>query len=198
MTKSAENNLSTSRSIKNNQVILEQNIVLTGFMGSGKTTVGQILAGILKWNFIETDRLIEQSLGMPILKIFELHGEDFFRDKECEIVQTVKSLPPGTCVISTGGGVVLRPENIAALKATGMIFYLDLSAKEALLRLKDKKDRPLLQEGGLMNTISGLMNQRRHLYDSSADYKVNTEGKKPEEVAREIELIMKGNKNVKE
>ncbi len=164
---------------------LEQNIVLIGFMGAGKSTIGSFLAALLEMKFVETDELIEQKLGLPVSTIFEKYGEGFFRDRETEIIQELKSLAPGTAVISTGGGVVLRPGNLTALKETGLVFFLEASAEEVFKRLKDKGDRPLLQGGSIQEKIVALMEKRKDLYNK-ADFKICTNRKEPGEIAREI------------
>ena len=164
---------------------LEQNIVLIGFMGAGKSTIGTFLASLLEMKFVETDELIEQELGLPVSAIFERYGEGFFRDKETEIIQELTNLAPGTAVISTGGGVVLRPVNFTALKEAGLVFFLEASAEEVYKRLKDKGDRPLLQGGSIQEKIVALMEKRKDLYNK-ADFKISTNQKEPAEIVREI------------
>ncbi len=167
----------------------KENIVLTGFMGAGKTTVGRLLAARLGWNFIETDEMIERKTGMTISQIFDLHGEAYFRQKESEAVQELVRLPRGSSVISTGGGVVLRRDNISVLRRVGVIVYLEVSPEEAWQRLRDKKDRPLLQEGYAQERIRTLLQGRRVQYLES-DFQVKTAAKNPEEIVEEIVVLL--------
>lgn len=165
------------------------NIVLTGFMGAGKTTVGRMLAARLGWNFIETDEMIERRTGMSISQIFQLHGEAYFRQMESEVVRELARVSRESSVIATGGGVVLRPDNISALRSAGVIVYLDVTPEEAWQRLRGKKDRPLLQEGCLEERIRALLQERREQYLDS-DFQVKTEGKKPVEIVEEIAALL--------
>ena len=126
-------------------LVLKKNICLTGFMGSGKTSVGQILARMLGVNFWDSDAMLVQKLGMSIKAIFKCAGEEFFRDRETEMLAFLGRKSPGSCVIATGGGAVLRAENLAALRSNGVIVYLDVTAVEACRRLKGTDERPLLQ-----------------------------------------------------
>ena len=167
----------------------KENIVLTGFMGAGKTTVGRLLAARLGWNFIETDEMIERKTGMTISKIFDLYGEAYFRQKESEAVQELAGLTRGSSVISTGGGVVLRRDNISALRRAGVIVYLEVSPEEAWQRLRDKKDRPLLQEGCAQERIRTLLQGRRDQYLES-DFHIKTAAKNPEEIVEEIVVLL--------
>ncbi len=166
-----------------------KNIVLTGFMGAGKTTIGRLLAGRLGLNFLETDEIIELKTGMTISQIFDLYGEAYFRQVESKVVQELVGLPRESCVISTGGGVVLRHDNIAALQRVGVIVYLEVSPEEAWQRLRDKKDRPLLQEGRLQERIRILLQERRDQYLKS-DFQVKTTARNPEEIAEEIVVLL--------
>jgi len=154
-------------------------------MGSGKTSVGQILARKLRIKFWDSDAMLEQKLGMSINAIFRHKGEGFFRDRETEILTILGQKPPGSCVVATGGGAVLRAENRTALRARGFIVYLDVSAAEACRRLQGTKERPLLQGVDFQAKITALLAARRPLYQQ-ADYIVDTVGKNPAEVAGEI------------
>lgn len=171
-------------------LVLKKNICLTGFMGSGKTSVGQILARGLGVDFWDSDALLVQKLGMNINEIFRCEGEDFFRDRETEMLAFLGQKLPGTCVIATGGGAVLRAENLISLKANGVIVYLDVSAAEACRRLKGTKERPLLQSDDFPARIAALLAARRPFY-LQADYIVETDGKDPAGIAREIYFQIK-------
>lgn len=168
-----------------NELRLKKNIFLTGFMGSGKTSVGKVLADLLKINFFDSDELVIRKKQMSINEIFRRYGEDYFRDKETETLRILGDKIPGTCVISTGGGAVLRQENISAMKKNGIIVYLDVSAREAYRRIKDKDDRPLLNAGNPCKVIRDLLQERKPFYLKS-DLAVNTAGKTIGEIAIEI------------
>jgi shikimate kinase len=164
---------------------LKKNICLTGFMGSGKSSVGQILARKLRINFWDSDAMLVQKLGRSINAIFRHKGEGFFRDRETEMLTLLGQKPPGSCVIATGGGAVLRAENLTALRAHGIIVYLDVSAAEACRRLHGTKERPLLQGVDFQTKITAMLAERRPFY-LQADYIVDTVGKNPAEIAGEI------------
>ncbi|MBN1153067.1 MAG: shikimate kinase, partial [Dehalococcoidia bacterium] len=120
------------------------NIALVGFMGAGKSTVGRALAVRLGKSFIETDTLVEQRAGMSIADVFAQFGEAHFRDLEAEAVRHAAQCQG--CVIACGGGVVLREENVAALKASSMLVYLEVTPSSVLRRLNPQSTtRPLLQ-----------------------------------------------------
>ncbi len=164
---------------------LKKNIFLTGFMGSGKTSVGKILACMLKVEFFDTDELITRMLGMSTGEIFTRYGEDFFRDRETEVLKLLGKKTPGTCVVSTGGGAVLRAENMAALRENGIIVYLDVSAEEAYQRLKEVNDRPLLKVENPLEKIEELLQKRKPFY-LQADLSINSTGKGLQEIAVQI------------
>lgn len=165
--------------------VMEQskNIILTGFMGTGKTSVGKIIATKLAFDFVDMDELIEKTTGMKISEIFEKFGEPRFRDIESEIVKLLTTKKRH--VISTGGGVVLREENIFNFKKSGFIFCLKASEKTIFERLKNCKNRPLIQVENLKERITELLKQRTPLYEK-ADFVIDTEGLTPREVADKI------------
>ncbi len=164
---------------------LQRNIILTGYMGAGKSTVGRLLAGMLERKFIETDEMIATAAGLEIPEIFAQYGETSFRDRESAVLGELEALPQGSSVISTGGGAVLRPENVAALRRSGVIIFLEVGPAELYRRLKNTVDRPLLQDGCMMVKITSLLEKRRRAY-LDCDYLVRTEGKTPVEIAGEI------------
>jgi shikimate kinase len=156
-------------------------IVLTGFMGTGKSAVGPILARKLKVSFIDTDCIIEERTGQPIEKIFRMHGEPFFRSLEKKVV--AETAGEKNAVIAVGGGAILDPENLENLKKDGMLVSLFASSEEIKKRIAGDDSRPLLKSGG--KTIENLLSQREPFY-RKADICVDTDGKEPEEVAEEI------------
>lgn len=164
-----------------------KNIVLTGFMGTGKTSSGEIIARELSMEFIDTDKEIEKRAEKSIQKLFEHYGEEYFRDLEEEIVEAVSSRE--NAVIATGGGVILRDENVKHLKKNGVIFLLTADFQEILKRLDNCNTRPLLKKG--KDELLKLMEMRNERYIKTADFIVETTGKTPFYVAREIIDIFK-------
>lgn len=170
---------------------LKKNIILTGFMGSGKTSVGKILALLLKVNFFDSDEIIAGMEEMSVSDIFRCHGEDYFRCRETEALEILGKKTPGSCVVSTGGGAVLRPWNLHALRENGIIICLDVSAEEAYSRVKEMKDRPLLQVENPLKKIEELLQKRKPFY-LQADICLSTTGKTLQEIALEIINFMEG------
>ena len=163
---------------------MAKNIVLIGFMGSGKTTVGKILAEKTGKNLSDTDELIELGAQKPIKKIFEDHGEDFFRRLESRIIEKLSIQSDE--IISTGGGAVINPVNIENLKKNGLIFHLYAPAEELYERIKNFDDkRPLLGNKAPIDLVNRLLESRKELYNL-AHFKIDTQGKTAEKVADEI------------
>lgn len=141
----------------------QQNIILTGFMGTGKTTIGRLLAEKIGYQFIDTDTLIEEQIGQTISELFETQGEKVFRQLETDVV---KKLAKETgLVVATGGGLVLNPENVALLEQTGTIFCLTASPEDILKRISQQHHiRPLLREDNPLEKINVLLEQRDPIY----------------------------------
>jgi shikimate kinase len=160
------------------------NIVLTGFMGCGKSTVGRILADRLKFRFVDTDRLIEERCAMAISKIFAIKGEAAFRSLEEGVAVELGKL--SALVIATGGKLMLNPANVRALGAHGQIFCLTASPEEILRRVGGDKGikRPLLQGEHPHQRIIALLEERREGY--RCFMQIDTEGKSPQTVAEEV------------
>ena len=148
-----------------------KNIVLTGFMASGKSSVGKILAEKLNIKFIDTDILIEQKLNKKISDIFKENGEQYFRQEETKVIEELSSLM--SCVISCGGGVVLNKNNIDLLRKNGIIINLYASAQEVYKRIANNKDRPLLKDTSV-EKIQELMNNRKKFYEN-CDISIKTD-----------------------
>ena len=148
------------------------NIVLTGFMGTGKTAVGKKLAKELKMQYVDTDAMIEEDTGMSISKIFKKFGESGFRDLETKVVKCVGMLD--NFVIATGGGVVLREENMEELERHGVVICLSASAKVIFARTSENKSRPLLAEAeDAKKKIRELLQSRQSFYQR-ADFSIDT------------------------
>ncbi len=159
------------------------NIVLVGFMGTGKTSVGIKLASALGMSFIDTDDIIENDYKMSISDIFALYGEEHFRDLESAVVEKVCNL--NGYVIATGGGIVKREMNIKKLKETGIIFCLSASPETILQRTSGYNHRPLLQVEDPINHIKRMLNERQPFYDC-ADYNIDTSNLNIEQVVGKI------------
>jgi len=152
--------------------MLNGNIVLIGFMGSGKSSVGLYLSENLNMKYISTDDIIEEREKMKISEIFKKYGEKYFREKEKEVVKEAAGLK--NCVIATGGGIVLHWENIEALKKNGRIFFLKASPNVIYERIKDDKTRPLLNVARPIFAIKRILKKRMPLYKEAADYIIDT------------------------
>ena len=165
-----------------------KNIVLTGFMGTGKTTIGRALAKKLQMRLVDIDEEIEKEQKMSINDIFSRHGEPHFRDIETAMIQELSR--DKNIIISTGGGAVLRDENMEALKENGIIFCLNATAETILERTGRSKDRPLLKVENPKEKINELLAYRRPFYER-AGIMIETDGKTPLEVVQEIMEIVK-------
>lgn len=162
---------------------MKSNIVLIGFMGVGKTSVGKRLADILQMEFIDTDKEIEKLTGMTISQIFARHGEVRFRSEEHLIVTKVASRT--NCVISTGGGAVLNDENVKALRKNGVLICLTASPEVIQERVSKRGGRPLLYKDKSIEKITQMLEERKEFY-AQADFAVDTTNLSQEETVEEI------------
>ncbi|MCX8031254.1 MAG: shikimate kinase [Thermodesulfovibrionales bacterium] len=160
-----------------------KNIVLIGFMGTGKSAIGKILAEKLSFHFYDIDKIIEEEQKMSINEIFKKYGETVFRDIEADIILRLSKLEKA--VIATGGGAVLRDTNVINLREKGLLVCLTASAETIYERLKNHTDRPLLQVKNPFEKIKELLNLREQFY-KKADITINTENKTLEQIAGEI------------
>ncbi len=160
------------------------NIILIGPMGSGKSTIGQIIAARLDREFIDSDHFIEDKTGVDIPRIFDIEGEEGFRLRETKALQELTARK--NIVLATGGGSVIREENRKLLKASGYIIFLDTTVEQQLERLKYDKKRPLLQTENPRERLEALLEQRKPLYIELADLRIPTDGKLTRKVAAEI------------
>ncbi len=151
-----------------------KSIILIGFMGAGKTTIGRKLARRRQWKFVDTDELIETQSGKKISEIFAREGEAAFRALETETLRTLtESTEP--MVIAAGGGLPMQPQNRPLLKELGTVVFLEAGIDTLVRRLSGDTSRPLLQGGSLRERISSLMDQRLATYEEVADVTVSTE-----------------------
>jgi shikimate kinase len=160
-----------------------RNIVLTGFMGTGKTAAGKELSRILSMRLIDIDHEIEQAEAMPIKEIFTKKGEAYFREIEAEMIR--KYSAEKKVIIATGGGAVLREENLSALRENGTIFCLTARPETIHDRTSINHDRPLLKGDDRMEKIISLLSSRSPVYEQ-AGIMIDTENKTPLQIAEEI------------
>jgi shikimate kinase len=170
-----------------------KNIVLVGFMGTGKTVVGKLLATRLKKQRLCLDDMIEWKVGKPITKIFGEDGEDFFRRIEKEMVEAVSH--DRDAIIDAGGGVVIDGDNIKSLKEHGIVICLKARPEVIYERTKGCLRRPLLDTPNPIDSIKELLGRREQYYNR-ADYQIDTSELMPEEVAEKIiEILEKKDKH---
>lgn len=159
-------------------------VFLVGPMGAGKTTIGKYLAQHLKLRFADTDTEIEVRTGADIPWIFDVEGEQGFRDREQQVVAEMTEWDD--IVLATGGGVVLRPENRNALAGRGFVIYLYATVEEQVRRTRRDRRRPLLQKGDPEVILRQLMAERDPLYREIADYIIETDDCSPRMVAQRL------------
>jgi len=159
------------------------NIVLVGFMGTGKTSVGIKLAEMLNMTFVDTDDLIEQDSGMAIPDIFKNMGEEHFRDLESKVAESVSGQEKQ--VIATGGGIVKREKNIQNLRKKGVLFCLDARPEVILRRTSGYNHRPLLQVDDPIGRIKDMLRERDQFY-AKADYRIDTSDLSIDQIAENI------------
>lgn len=170
----------------NDQETLPENIILIGFMGCGKSTVGRDLQQRLGYELVDMDQVIEQRAGMPITAIFHDLGEAAFREMETALLRELAQSAGPHRIISTGGGVVGRPENRTLLQRMGYVVWLDAPASVIMDRTTKNRTRPLLQTEDPNEEIRRLMEQREPLYQETAHLKLDTAGLDSKELATGI------------
>lgn len=161
--------------------VLPCHIFLIGFMGTGKSTIARILSRRLKTESIEMDQRIVEKEGMEINEIFSRHGEEYFRSLETETLRGLNAVKPG--IISCGGGIVLREENIRLMQEMGKTVLLTASPETILSRVEGDNSRPNLKGRKTVEGIRELMDQRKDDYQAAAQITISTDQKTPEEVA---------------
>lgn len=161
-----------------------KNIILIGFMGTGKSTIGRRLAKRLGYRFVDTDFTIEEITGLTVEQIFAKHGVKRFRGEEALLVS--KLAPQERLVIATGGGLVLDPQNVEKFRANGILICLQAAPETICKRVKNKRTRPLLAKGDLREKVNRLLEERKQAY-AMADFAVNTDHHEPEAI---VNIIM--------
>ena len=164
---------------------MNDNIILIGFMGSGKTTIGKRLAKLLDYSLVDTDKLIEKKQGMTISDIFADKGERYFRQLETDTISEMIQTCHKT-IISSGGGLPLRECNVKILQELGFIIMLDVSKETVLKRLQGDTTRPLLQGDNVEEKVEELLTYREPLYELAAHMKVSVNDRTIQDIAEEI------------
>jgi shikimate kinase len=165
------------------------NIVLIGYRGTGKSSVARLLAARTKWPIVSTDLEIIKKAGMPVPDIIRKRGWDYFRDVESEICKQVGK--KDRTIIDTGGGAVLRKENVESLRQRGRMFWLTAEVTTVMERIKNNSDRPSLTgKKSYVEEVEEVLNERLPLYKAAADHMIPTDDRTIEEVANEIQQKM--------
>lgn len=162
----------------------KKNIFLIGFMGCGKSTMARLLAKKLDLELVEMDETIEKEENRSINEIFATEGEQYFRDLETQLICRIKD--KGGMVVSCGGGAILRPENVEAMKENGSVVYLCATPETIYRRVRHSTNRPLLNGNMNVEYISELMSKRVDRYETAADYRITVDGKEKVQVLDEM------------
>ena len=165
-----------------------KNIFIVGSMGSGKTSIGKMLAKNNNLSFLDTDHEIIRSYGYSIPDIFEEFGEEHFRGLETEQLRKMNAIE--NHVISTGGGIILRDDNQRLMKDLGIIIFLDININSQIDRVKNRKNRPLLNNKSLKDNLLSLKKIRDPIYKKISNYIIDVSGKERGQVINEIQKII--------
>ena len=163
-----------------------KNLILIGFMGAGKTTIGKILAKEKKLAFMDTDERIVMEQGKSIPDIFAEYGEPYFRDLETGLLRRMQE-DTRDSVISVGGGMPVRKENRSLLRSLGCVIYLDASKQTILERVRNDGSRPMLNGDDLEERVTQLMKAREALYRQAAHLDIRTDGRSIHQVIQIID-----------
>lgn len=164
--------------------LFNYNICLIGFMGAGKSTISDYLNTLFAMKVVEMDQLIVERQGMSIPDIFEIYGESYFRNLETNLL--VEMQDKKNVVISCGGGVPMREQNVVEMKKNGRVVLLNAKPETILERVKNDHNRPLLEGNKNVEFISDLMGKRREKYEAAADIIIDTDNKTELEICEEL------------
>ena len=142
-------------------------------MGSGKTSIGKKLSKMMKFNFIDTDHIIEERTGVDIPTIFEHEGESGFREREKNILEEISNIE--NTVVGTGGGVIISPENREIIKNLGFVVYLTANIKELVYRTAQDKSRPLIKDTNAEKIMIDIIKERERYYENTSNIKISTD-----------------------
>lgn len=163
---------------------MKNNIYFIGFMGTGKSTISKHMAEITGYEEIDTDYEIVKKENMRIPEIFETYGEEYFRKKETEFLKGMRERKH--CIVSCGGGMALREENVKLMRETGVIVLLTATPETILERVKNGKDRPILNGHMNVSYIKGLMEKREPYYKQAGEIVISTDGRNSMDMAKEL------------
>lgn len=167
---------------------MKRNIIITGFMGTGKSAVAKQLACKLKMEFIDMDQIIEESHGISIADIFSRYGENYFRQQENKLVKKLSQKE--NMVIATGGGTFLFPDNARILSQRGQIICLYADSQTIYNRVKRKNNRPLLKRENILSEINRLLEERKKIFDN-IKWKIYTANLNIQEITDKIIALLK-------
>ena len=184
---------------------MQGNVYLIGPMGAGKTTVGRRLARLLGCDFIDTDQVLEKRTGVSVSHIFEVEGEQGFREREARLLEEIgratgreidrainRSDNPGPgAVVATGGGIILKEANRRVMRQSGTVVYLRASPELLWARLKNCRSRPLLSASDPRSTITELLEARGPLYGAEADFTVDARAESAAKMAAKIHALLR-------
>jgi len=167
---------------------MKENIILVGLMGAGKSTIGRLLAKQLKMDFYDSDRIIEERTGVDISTIFEIEGEQGFRDREEDVIAELCEMDG--IILATGGGCVLRKINRKNMQQGGHVIYLRTNADLLYSRIRHDRSRPLMQTKSPINTLRKLLDDREPFYLEVADTVVMTGKQKINVIVKKVTHIL--------
>ena len=165
-----------------------KNIFIIGSMGSGKTSIGKMLAKNNNLSFLDTDHEIIRSCGYSIPDIFEKFGEEYFRNLETEQLRKMNTIE--NHVISTGGGIILKNDNKNLMQDLGIIIFLDINISCQIDRVKNRKNRPLLDNKNLEDNLLSLKKTRDPIYKKISNYIIDVSGKDKVQIINEIQRVI--------
>lgn len=166
------------------KTLFDRNIILIGFMGVGKTTVAAALGKLLAMEIVEMDEYIAERERMHVKEIFDVYGEEYFRN--CESNTLIELRKKNHAVVSCGGGVPLRERNVELLKKSGYVVWLSAAPEAVYERVKDSEERPLLNNHMNLDYIKWMMDSRREKYARAADIVIDTTGMEVREICEEL------------
>lgn len=175
--------LYSSKRIQSHE-LFDENIFLIGFMGVGKSTISRALQNTFAMEVVEMDEIIAERNGMSVSEIFDLRGEEYFRNEETALLKECEKQK--NRIVSCGGGVAMRQVNVDEMKKSGKVVLLTASPDTILHRVEGNHDRPLLENNKTVEYISELMEKRKPFYEAAADYVISTDGKSSYEICEEI------------
>ena len=165
------------------------NIVLIGYRGTGKSSIATLLHERLKWPLVSTDTEIIKKAGLSVPEIIQKRGWDYFRDVESKVCQRLGA--KDRTIIDTGGGAVLRKENVDALRQRGRVFWLTAEVATIMERIRHSKERPsLTQKKSYVDEVEDVLKERLPLYKAACDQIISTDGRTLDEIADDIQSKM--------